>query len=422
MLKRFFNSEDKKRLFSNFLSLSVLQAANYVLPLLTLPYLVRVLGPEKFGLIAFSQAFIQYFVILTDYGFNLSATRDIAINRENREKVSEIFSTVMIIKFTLLFISAIILTVIVFSFEKFRNDWEIYYLTFGIVVGQVLFPVWFFQGMERMKYITFLNILAKIIFTVAIFIFIRKTSDYIYVPLINSLGFIVAGVLSLWIVFKDFGINSFSIKLENIIFHFRHSTKFFLSRVAVSIYTISNTFVLGLFTNNTIVGYYSMAEKLYQALQNLYFPLTQTIYPYIANTRNSQLFKRIFKFITLGNTILVIFLMLVANVLFNLLFSVQVNSESITVFRIFLTAALVVVPSILMGYPFLAAMGYPEYANKSVIYGSILHFVGLGILATFGFINAYLVAFMVVVTETFVFLYRVYFSKELGLWTKKVEK
>jgi PST family polysaccharide transporter len=198
-IKNLFATKTRRKLFENFLSLSFLQFANYIFPLITLPYLVRVLGPEKYGLIAFAQAFIGYFQILTDYGFNLSATREISINRENKEKVSEIFSSVMIIKFFLLLFSLGLMTIIVFSFKKFRQDWLIYYLTFGMVLGQTLFPIWFFQGMGRMKYITFLNVLAKLIFTIAIFIFVKRSSDYLYIPLLNSSGFIVAGILALFL-------------------------------------------------------------------------------------------------------------------------------------------------------------------------------------------------------------------------------
>lgn len=411
LIYRLTNSEEKKRLLSNFFSLSVLQAANYILPLITLPYLVRVLGPEKFGLIAFSQAFIAYFNILTDYGFNLSATREISINRDNREKISEIFSSVMIIKLGLLVLSFISMSIIIFTFAKFREDWLIFYLTFGMVVGQVLFPVWFFQGMERMKYITILNITAKLIFTIAIFVFVNDVSDYIYVPLLNSIGFMVAGIMALWIVFKDFGIKLFIPKLKIVWNYFKDSTQFFLSRVSVSIYTSSNAFVLGLFTSNTMVGYYSIAEKMYQALQGIYMPLTQTLYPYVANSKNVKLFKKVFKLTVLANVFLIIMLFLFGGELFSILFTQKFSEVSIKVFNIFLIVALIVVPSILLGYPFLAAMGYPEYANKSVIYGSLIHLVGLVFLAILHIVSPATVVLMVMITEGTVFFMRIYWVR-----------
>lgn len=285
-IKRFFkkiaSTPEKKVLVENFFSLSFLQVADYILPLITLPYLVRILGPEKFGLVAFAQAFIQYFVIFTDYGFNLSATREISINRENKDKVSKIFSSVMVVKFSLLVISFLVLTGLVLVIPKFRGDWLIYLFTFGMVLGQVLFPVWFFQGMERMKYITFLNITAKFIFTISIFVFIRKTSDYLYIPLINSLGFLVAGVLGIWITRKDFKIDFMLPNLDTVKYHFKEGWHIFISTVSISLYTTSNTFILGLFTNNTIVGYYSAAEKLVKAVQRLLVPISQSVYPYIS--------------------------------------------------------------------------------------------------------------------------------------------
>src|SRR5215212_3965177 len=168
-----------RRLRENMVSLFVLQGVNYLLPLITLPYLVRVLGPEGFGLVAFAQAFLQYFVVLTDYGFNLTATREIAVNRDDAREVSKIFSTVMLIKLGLMLLSLIVVSAVVFTVPRFHEDWPVYFVTFPLVVGQTLFPVWFFQGMERMKYITGVNVFSRVVAVVCIFAVVRDQSDFL---------------------------------------------------------------------------------------------------------------------------------------------------------------------------------------------------------------------------------------------------
>ena len=197
-------SRESKRFFSNFLSLGILQGANYIFPLITLPYLVRIIGAEKFGLLAFATTTITYFVIITDFGFNLSATREISINRDNKKKIIEIFSAVFFIKIILLFFAFFLLTFFIIFFQKFKKDALVYFLTFGTVVGQVLFPIWFFQGMEKMKYITFLNIFSKSIFTFSIFVFVKEPNDYLLVPVLTSLGYIIYGIFALFIIKKNF--------------------------------------------------------------------------------------------------------------------------------------------------------------------------------------------------------------------------
>ncbi len=272
---------DKKRLLSNFFSLVSLQGVNYILPLLTFPYLVRVLGVEYFGLLAFATAIITYFTIITDYGFNLTATREISVHRDNKEKVIEIFSAVMSIQFMLMLLSFLLLVILIFSFERFSKDWEVYFITFGTVIGQMLFPVWFFQGMERMKYITYLNIFAKSIFTVAIFIFVKEQNDFYLVPLFTSIGFILAGILSLVIIQKEFKVKFVFQPIDTIKYYLFDGWYLFKTRIFVSLYTVTNIFLLGVFTNNTVVGFYSIAERIVNAVGGLFAPANQAIYPFM---------------------------------------------------------------------------------------------------------------------------------------------
>jgi len=378
----FTSSPTRKRLTENFLSLSVLQALNYLLPLITLPYLVRILGPEKFGLVAFAQAFIGYFIIFTDYGFNLSATREISIHREKKEKVSEIFNSVMTVKFLLGILNFIILTLILTLVPKFGNDWLVYVFTSGMVLGNILFPVWFFQGMEKMKYITILNIVAKGIFTVCIFVFIKKMADYIYVPLINSIGFLVAGALSLGMVFKDFGIRYSFPTIDAIKYQLKEGWHIFISKAAISLYTTSNAFILGLFSNNTIVGYYSAAEKIVKAVQGLLTPVSQTVYPYFSKLYSTDKKRAVIvlkkALYLVGSTtflisgVVSIFSPLISKIVLGPLFL-----ESIPVLRILIFIVFAIGVNNILGIQGLVAFGYKEEFARIVGFCSLFH---LGII------------------------------------------
>ncbi len=412
-LKSLTNSNDKKRLIENFFSLSVLQGANYILPLITLPYLVRVLGPEKFGLLAFAQAFIQYFNILTDYGFQLSATREISIHRENKEKISEIFSSVMIIKFALLVLSFIIMTVIVFSFEKFRKDWLIYYLTFGMVIGQVLFPVWFFQGMEKMRYITFLNITAKLIFTVCIFIFIHQVSDYIYVPLINSLGFLVAGIIAIWIVVKTWKVR-FYLNLDNILFLLKYSFQFFLSRAVITLYTNTNSVVVGLFLGYKEVAYYDITYKIVNTIRQPWHILNTTIYPYMSKKRNIKLLKKILKISFFTALITFMTFEVIAKDIMLYIFGKKII-ESVFYSKILIIILPIISVHIFLGSSVLVAQGFPKYFNLSNILASILYILFIGVLCIFNKVSLVLIIYGMVFVDLFILTYRAYFVYKYNL-------
>ena len=377
-IKNKFKSDDNKRLLSNFISLSVLQGANYILPLITLPYLVRVLGVENFGLLAFATATIAYFNIITDYGFNLTATREISIHRDNKDKVIEIFSSVMIIKFILMIVSFFLLTIIVFSFQLFLNHWEVYFLTFGTVVGRVLFPIWFFQGIERMKYITYINITIRFLFTISIFVFIHVQSDYYIVPLITSIGSIIAGTWSLYLVKKEFQV-SFKFQSRAILkIALIEGWYIFLSQLKITLFSNTNTVILGILAGNQAVGYFAAAEKLIRSLASLQVPITQSLFPYISKEIKINKEKTITKILTISKVgsfiyiVILVFIFIFSKEIITVIFGENM-SESAIVLKILLLMPLSIFLNNMFGTQILLNLGRDKIFFKVLLATAILN-------------------------------------------------
>lgn len=269
------------RVFTNFFSLSVLQFANYLAPLITLPYLFRVLGPSRFGLIEFARAVSLSFLILTDYGFNLSATREISVHRDDHAKVSQVFSSVMVLKGLLTVGSFLTLALLVLAFAKLRSDWPVYFLAFGAVVGQCLFPLWLFQGLERMKCIAVISVAAKSLVVASLFVFIKDAGDYLYVPLLQSAGSILMGLAGLVIAFRHLSVRPGLPCLSVLGRELANGWHIFISKMAASLYTTGNVVILGLFADTAYVAYFAAGDKIVRAIQGLQIPLSQAIFPHV---------------------------------------------------------------------------------------------------------------------------------------------
>ncbi|MCP4685038.1 MAG: flippase [bacterium] len=407
-IKDKLKDENLKRLAENYFSLAFLQGLNYLIPLVTLPYLVRVLGIENFGLVQFANSLVLYFVIITDFGLNLFAPREIAVHRSDMRKVSEIFWSVYIIKGALVLVSFGLLTVIVLYFDRFNRESLLYLLSYGIVIGQAFFPIWFFQGMEKMKFIALLNIMSRLVFAVCIFSFVRGPDDFFVVPLSHTVGYLIAAGLSLWIALKRFRVQAFIPQRAALLDYVKRSFQFFLSRASVSMYTVSNTFVVGLFLGNATAGYYSAAEKLYNVMTSMYSPLSTALYPFMAHTRNLKLFRKIFTFTAafnlVGCTVVFVGADLIIRIIFGDGFEMSAN-----LLRFFAVLCSMNVPSALLGYPLLAALGHPRYANFSVVAASLAH---LGMLAAvmpfIAHLNVYVIPVLLLITQTIVISIRIY--------------
>ncbi|UCD94203.1 MAG: flippase [Candidatus Zixiibacteriota bacterium] len=367
----------KKKLVENFFSLSLLQGINYLLPFITLPYLTRVLGVGNFGLVMFAQAFIQYFIMFTDYGFNLSATREIAVNRENIDRISEIFSAVLFIKMILTVFGFAVLCLIVFAVDKFSSEWMLYLFTYGIVIGYTLFPVWLFQGMERMKYITLLSIAAKLVFTVSIFIVIRERSDFLYVPVLNSLGFILAGILGIWIAIKRFRVRFLWPCWSNLRNRMTDGFHIFATSFLPQLYNSSTTFILGLLTNHVLVGYYAAAAKVVDALNSIIYVISQTFFPYLNRQLSSH---KSFRNIIIGTgLVLSAIIFWKAELLVNIIFGSE-YAESIMLLRILAFCPLFVATIVCYGTNYLLIIKEDKLYLRITMISSIIGFSAAWVL------------------------------------------
>lgn len=379
ILQKFTSTHEKRRLLENYLSLSVLQVTNYLLPLMTFPYLTRVLGAEEFGLLAFAQAFIQYFIVFTDYGFGLSATREIALCRDNKDKMSKIFSVVFVIKCFFMVIGFIIVILITNLIQNFKDNWVVYILTYGLIFDSVFFPAWFFQGIEEMKYIAIRNISTKTFFTLLIFVCVKNKEHFYLVPLINSVGALITGIYSIVFIKKKFGIRIVAPNKQDIISCLQDGWNIFISFLFINLYTSSNIFILGLVAPKAVVGYYSAGEKIIRIIISLFRPFSQALFPYFtkkAQESGDNTINLLIKIVilTVGLTIPMAIVIFIFAPQITLLILGKKFCESIKFLRL-LSPLLIIIPlasvfSILWMLPF----KLDKYFSKLYMGGALINF------------------------------------------------
>jgi O-antigen/teichoic acid export membrane protein len=329
--KKLFKSKDPKILIENFISLSALQVLNLIFPMITLPYLAKVIGLEKFGVLAVANAIIVFFHTFTEYGFNYTSVRDISKNKSDLTIVSKIFHSVFISKLLLMILSFIILLILIEFIPKFQEFRIILLLTFLSVPGYVLFPDWFFQAMEKMKYITILNVISKFIFTLLIFLLVQTEADYYFVPILSSAGFIVSGIISLIFVYSKFEIKLFFPKFKDIIHTIKTSTNMFISLILPNLYTNLSVVFLQDFWGKSATGIFDASNKFISISQQITNVLSRTFYPFLARRMDKH---RVFEIISFSISIVsTIVLFFGAEIIIKLFFTQEFYS-SIVVLKI----------------------------------------------------------------------------------------
>lgn len=363
------------KLIENFSYLSVLQLLNLVLPLLILPYLLGVLGSHTYGLVIYSQTVLGYFVILINFGFTITATKEISIYRDSPEKMNEIMSSVYIIKFILFLLSVLVLGFLVFLIPEFREYKLLYFLTLWLCVYELIFPTHYFQGIEEMKFITIITLISRVILFSCIFIFVKEDEDYLLVPLFNGIGAIVAGIISQVIVYKRgirYSFVSFGILKD-------YTKKAYVMALAYGANTLKynlNIILVQFFFSYREVAYFDLALKVSRLGSSFLELVGIAVFPKMSREKNKSF---LLKMIYISSGLSVAYLIIIY---FFAPFIVQILGgegmfEAIDILKIVIFSVPFQVLGAFLGRNCLIVHGFDKDVLKSMLYSGIFYISGI---------------------------------------------
>ena len=402
-------------IISNFSYLSILQALSLLVPIIIYPLLINKIGTNNFGSIIYAQAIIAYITIFVGFGFNISGVKEVSIHRNDKEKIIQIVNSIQFSKLIILIISFILFMIITAFIPYLQENRNLFIYSFWFAILDIVFPIWYFQGIERMKYITFLSLISKVIFLILIVLFIRVEEDYIKVPIFQGIGVFFVGVFSFYIiVFKHKVKITLPLKGE-LIHQIKAALPIFVSNISIQLYANSNRILVGNFLGMNEVTYYDVSEKIINLLKMPQSIITQTLFPKIALEKNAVIVKNMAKY----SILLAVFLTYITY-----FFTPQVlrliGGENVvqatSAMRLLLITVPIVVLSNIFGIQLLIAFGYTKIFTK-VIVSSFLFYLGFSVIMyyTIGF-NLNKIILTTVFTEIFVTLLMFIYCKKIKLW------
>lgn len=263
----------------NIAALASVRVVGYLLPIITTPYVTRVLGVESWGELALAQVILGYFNLFTDWGFSISATRKISSLREERHALSQVFLSIWAAQWLLAGVSILLLLLLIAVVPYFSENARYYIYGSGAIAAGVMFPVWFFNGLEQIKPVALIQILSRLTAVPLIFVLLQSPSDAPRMIAISAGTGVVAGALTIYWVFNHLGIKWIIPTSRQVLNEIVEASPLFLSTIWISLYTSVTPAILGIITGQVAVGHFTLADKVRQFVQSASGPVFQAMFP-----------------------------------------------------------------------------------------------------------------------------------------------
>lgn len=398
-------SNKKNGIAFNVAMLYMMNIAKLVFPLITLPYLTRVLSVECYGVVSYVKATMVYAQLVVDFGFMLSGVKSVTEARDDMEKVGRITGNIVLAKGMLSLAALAGIITVAFFIDILRENFLYTVLAFIPIALSVLLFDFLFRGLEQMHVIAIRYVIMKSISVALTLVLVKGNGDILWIPVLDILSSLVAIILTL-IEVKKLGIKiSFVESFKGSLVALKVSGVYFISEAATTVFGAFNTILVGIFMNETDVAYWAVCLQLVSAVRAMYTPINNGIYPQMIKRKDIGIIKKVVKVFLPVVTIGCIIVMVFAKPILVIAGSSKYAAAA-PVMRCLVPVLFFSFPAMLFGWPTLGAIGKAKENTKTTLAAAAVQLIGLGILIVTDRFEIMLVALLKSFTEICLMLFR----------------
>ncbi|MDD1381480.1 oligosaccharide flippase family protein [Limosilactobacillus reuteri] len=398
---------NKQKVTNNIVMLYIMNATQLLLPLVTLPYLTRVLSVEGYGVVSYVKSLMVYVTLIIEFGYILSGTKEVLEAKNDKDKLSYIISKITLSKIILSAFAFIVLLIMIMTIPLLKRYTLFTILSFFTPFLSIFIYDYFFRGIEKMQIITMRYLIMRGTATILTFVFVKNESQLNLIPLLDIIGSLIAIV---WVNFeiRNMDIKFEIVKMKDILKSLTTSFTYFISNVASTAFGALNTLLVGIYLSPRDVAYWGVVMSLVGAVQTMYSPISDGIYPRMIATKSLDLFFRIVLFfiplLLVGSLITYfgahIILLIIGGKKYVMAYLYLQQSIPLLIISFF---------SILFGWPLLGAINKIKEVTFSTVSTAILQTVGLFLLIVLNMFSITSILLLRSVTELFMALVRISF-------------
>lgn len=406
------------KIVKNTTMLAIFYIAKIVFPFITLPYLTRVLTTDAYGTVAYVKTVMNYMQIIVDFGFVLSATKDIVKEKDNKEKLEYVVGDTMVARIIMGLIGFVIVLILTAALPILRENALYTILSYVVVFLSIFLMDFLFRGLEVMHIITIRFILMKTISTIFTYILVKSDANMLLIPILDIISSAVA-VLLVFFEMKKLNIKIKFSGFKKAFASIKDSFVYFLSNVASTSFNALSTLIIGVQISATEVAYWSVCMQVIGTIQACYTPISDGVYPEMIRSKDLSLIKKILKIFMPIVTLGCVALYFLAGIVLKILGGEE-YLVAIPVFRILIPALFFGFPAVILGWPALGAIGKTKQTTISTFTSVIVHIVLLGVLIAVNQFTLINIAIVRSLTEAVLFGMRLYYcNKYKNLFNKQ---